>query len=298
MEEQKRDQPRESFKRTDSHVPLRVYRESWSINGEVCIVGLLPPVAGGARLAHCLAWLLRAFASRCRSVYKGTEVLLFTYTGARTATTLVWALSLWFDLALQDPRLIRHHVRGGKPNACHWPRLWLEGATYDYMGAGSVPAPPGEVKHKLVVLAEERQIIVPVQGSGIDDGMLRKWTEGLEVLAEVDSEAIPRLREDEEGFLVNMFVMVHQQQAGRIRPRPSLEESYSRHNNLIATLAPSGDLKSLPITWHALWRLPSRMRWKAPAGELWMRYPAVSFAMGVRRLQQGPVPGIEGIKRC
>jgi hypothetical protein len=168
MEEQKRNQPRESFKRTDSHVPLRVYRESWSINGEVCIVGLLPPVSGGARLAHCLAWLLRAFASRCRSVYKGTEVLLFTYTGARTATTLVWALSLWFDLALQDPRLIRHHVRsrGGKPTACHWPRLWLEGATYDCMGAGSVPAPPGEVKHKLVVLAEERQIIVsPYRGA-------------------------------------------------------------------------------------------------------------------------------------
>jgi len=203
-------------------------------------------------------------------------------------------------LALQDPQLIRHHIRsrGGEPTACCWPRLWLEGATYDYMRAGSVPAPPGEVRHKLVILAEERQIFVPAQGNGIRDGMLRKWMAGLEVLAGADPEAVPRLSEDEEGFLVNMFVLVHQQPAGKIRPRPSLEESFSRHKDLIAALAPSGDAKGLPVTWHALWRLPSGMKWQGPAGDSWMRYPAVSFAMGVRRLQPGRAAGVASIKRC
>jgi hypothetical protein len=164
------------------------------------------------------------------------------------------------------------------------------------MHAGSVPDRPGLMLHKIVVLAEERQIFVPAQGSGIRDAMLRKWMKGLEVLAGVDPEAVPRLREDEEGFLVNMFVMVHQQPAGRIRPCPLLEESRDRHKDLIAALAPSGDAKGLPITWHALWRLPSGMKWKDSAGDLWMRYPAVSFAMGIRRLRPGPTTGVASIQ--
>ena len=40
--------------------------ESWSRNGEVCIVGLDPPFTGGARLASCLTWLLRSFARHSR----------------------------------------------------------------------------------------------------------------------------------------------------------------------------------------------------------------------------------------
>jgi hypothetical protein len=292
-----KDQPQKPFEPTESHVDSDVYRESWSFNGEVCITGLVPPIAGGARLAHCLVWLLRSFASRSRTIYNGTGALGFTYSGSRTATTLSWALSLGFDLALQDPQLIRRHVlsRGGEPSACRWPRLWLEGSTYDYILPG-VPLPRGNaVKNKLVVLAEERQVFVAARAGGIREDILRKWKEGLEVLAGVDTEATPRLSENEEGSLVNMFVLVHQQPAGRVRPRPSLEESYSRHQDLIAALAPSADAKELPIKWHALWRLPSGMKWKDLAGDSWMRYPAVSFALGIRRLQPSPVAGVAGI---
>jgi hypothetical protein len=197
-----KDQPQKPFEPTESHVDSDVYRESWSFNGEVCITGLVPPIAGGARLAHCLVWLLRSFASRSRTIYNGTGALGFTYSGSRTATTLSWALSLGFDLALQDPQLIRRHVlsRGGEPSACRWPRLWLEGSTYDYILPG-VPLPRGNaVKNKLVVLAEERQVFVAARAGGIREDILRKWKEGLEVLAGVDTEATPRLSENEAGF--------------------------------------------------------------------------------------------------
>ena len=46
--------------------------ESWSRNGEVCIVGLDPPFTGGARLASGLTWLLRSFASHSRQVHDAT----------------------------------------------------------------------------------------------------------------------------------------------------------------------------------------------------------------------------------
>ena len=302
QEKDSRQQSRVAFESLacNSHVDSSVFRESWSINGEVCITGLLPPFAGGAKLAHCLVWLLRSFASRCRRTYNDTGALVFTYNGPRTATTLDWALSLGFDLTLQDPKLIRYHVRnrGGEPAACRWPRFWLEGVSIDYILPGALLPRGRAVEHKLVVLAEERQVFVSAHGAGIPDAILRKWMAGLEVLAGVDPEAVPRLRQGEEGFLVNMFVLVHQQSSGRIRPRPSLEESHSRHEGLIAKLAPSANLKGLPITWHALWRLPSGMKWNGPAGDSWMRYPAVSFAMGIRRLQPGPAAGLASIRQC
>ncbi len=260
--------------------------ESWSINGEVCIKGLVPPFAGGARLANCLTWLLRSFASRCRGTYNDTGEIVFTYIGARTSTTLAWALSLGFDLTLQDPKLIRQHVRrhGGDPAACRWPAFWLEGGTYQYIPVH----PAGAARQKLVVLAEERQVFVSARPARIPDSVRRKWMEGLEVLAGVDKGIVLHLLDkDKECYLTNMFVLVHQQPAGKVRPRPSLEENYRRHEGLIAELAPLGKEKRLPLSWHALWRLPSGMKWNDPAGESWMRYPAVSFAMGVRRLQPG-----------
>lgn len=266
-----------------------VLREYWSINGEVCIKGLFPPFAGGSRLAHCLTWLLRSFASRCRKVRKGTGELGFTYTGARTSTTLAWALSLGFDLSLQDLNLIRWHVRrrGGDPAACRWPGLWLEGATVEY-----IPVPSGRaVPQKLVVLAEQQQVFISAKSAGITDRVRRKWEEGLKALAGVDERAVVRILDgDEECFLVNMFVLVHQQPAGRVQPRPSLKESYRRHEDLIAELAPPGEAKRLPVRWHALWRLPPGMTWNEPKGISWMRYPAVSFVMGVRILKSDTAP--------
>ncbi len=81
-------------RRPDWLLESDVHWESWTINGEVCVVGLVPPFAGGARLAYCLVWLLRSFASRCRRTYDGTGALVFGYCGARTLTTLACALSL------------------------------------------------------------------------------------------------------------------------------------------------------------------------------------------------------------
>lgn len=264
--------------------------ENWSINGEVCIKGLFPPFAGGSRLAQCLTWRLRSFASLCRRVYDGTGELVFTYGGARTPTTLAWALSLGFDLALWDPNLIRRlvHRRGGDPAACRWPRLWLQGVTVHY-----IPLCYGrEVPQRLLLLAEERQVSVAARPARLQDSARRKWMEGLGVLAGVDEGAVLQiLDDDEECFLVNMFVMVHRQPAGKARPRPSLKESYRRHEDLIADLAPLGAAKRLPVIWHALWRLPSGMTWKDPEGVSWMRYPAVSFAIGVRILKPGPAAG-------
>ena len=41
----------------------------------------------------------------------------------------------------------------------------------------------------------------------------------------------------------------------------------------------------LPVSWHALWRLPPAMTWSKPGGRAWMRYPAVSFLAAVRPLR-------------
>jgi hypothetical protein len=203
-------------------------------------------------------------------------------------TTLAWALSLEFDLVLQDARLVRERVRhrGGDPAACRWPGLWLEGSTAKYFLPG-VPVPYGRGElQKLVVLAEERQAFVSTRLISSPDRIKKKWDAGLNLLAEVDDDAVASLlAEDEQGFLVNMFVLVHEQPTGKIRPRPSMEESYRRHRGLMDELEPLGEAKRLPVAWHALWRLPPRMKWDDPAGEPWMRYPAVSFAMGVRPLQ-------------
>lgn len=263
--------------------------ESWSINGEVCIAGLAPPSAGCTSLAHCLVWQMRGFASRCRRTYGGTGALVFTYCGPRTPTTLARDLALRFDVALFDARLIRDHVRyrGGAPAACRWPALWLEGDTREYLLPG-MPIPRGRsVRHKLVLLAEERQVFVPSRSTTLAESAIRKWDKGLDVLAGVDEDAVAGVLDDDvHGFLVNMFVLVHRQPSGGIRPRPSLEESYRQHEMLVAALSPSGEIKRLPVAWHALWRLPPSMTWVAPARQPWMRYPAVSFVMGARPLQQ------------
>jgi hypothetical protein len=197
-------------------------------------------------------------------------------------------LSLEFDLALQDARLIRQRVRhrGGDPAACRWPGFWLEGTVLDYLHPGISIGRGREAHSKLVVLAEERQVFVTARLTGSTARIKQKWEDGLKVLAAVDDDAVASLlAEDEQGFLVNMLVLVHEQPAGKIRPRPSMEESYRRHQRLIAELAPLGEAKRLPVAWHAVWRVPPRMKWDDAAGEPWMRYPAVSFAMGVRPLQ-------------
>jgi hypothetical protein len=42
---------------------------------------------------------------------------------------------------------------------------------------------------------------------------------------------------------------------------PSAGMSYRRHQRLIDKLAPLGEAERLPVAWHALWRLPPRMKW-------------------------------------
>jgi hypothetical protein len=88
-----------------------VHCESWSRNGEVCIVGRAPPFPGGARVASCLTWLLRSFASHCRRTHDATGALAFTCKSPGLPSTLAMSMALSFDLALRDPRLIRERVR-------------------------------------------------------------------------------------------------------------------------------------------------------------------------------------------
>ena len=156
--------------------------ERWSLNGDVIITGLVPPLPGGARLAHCLTWVLREFASRCRRTYDGTGVLAFTCAGPRTPSTLAQALSLWFDLALHDPRLVRERARsrGGDPDACRWPALWLEGATFEYILPGARLHRGRAPRQKLLVLAEERQVRVAARSLDVSTRVTRAWSDGLD----------------------------------------------------------------------------------------------------------------------
>lgn len=269
---------------------LGAHWESWALNGEVVITGLVPPRSGIARLASCLTWLLRTFASRCRRTHDGTGALAFACTGSHGPTTLAWAMSLSFDLALQEPRLIRERVwrRGGDPTACRWPTFWLEGDVYDYIVRGQ-PVPRGRTpRRKLVVLAEEQQVSVRARASALTAGVRRMWASGIDAVAgvDVDGDAVSELLDqDEHAFLVNMLALVHVRPAANVRPRPPLAESYRRHASLVAELAPPAEAKGLPVAWHALWRLPPAMTWSAPGGESWMRYPAVSFVAAARPLR-------------
>ena len=265
-----------------------VHWESWSLNGEACIAGLDPPCAGGARLASCLTWLVRSFASHCRRTHDATGAFAVTCTGRRMPSTLALTMSVSFDLALRDLRLIRERVRrrGGTPAACCWPAFWLEGAAYDYV-IGRDPFPPvGTRRRKLVVLAEERQVFVPARAATLAAGVHRAWARGLDAVARVDGAAVTGLLDDDEhAFLLNMMVLVHARPATNAQPRPPLDESYQRHEGLIAELAPSAQATGLPVAWHALWRLPPAMTWTEPGGKPWIRYPAVSFVAAVRPLQ-------------
>jgi hypothetical protein len=56
-------------------------------------------------------WLVHGYASRCRRTFDGTGALAFVYHGPRTPTTMAVEMSLWFDIAIQDPALIREHLR-------------------------------------------------------------------------------------------------------------------------------------------------------------------------------------------
>lgn len=197
-------------------------------------------------------------------------------------------MSVSFDLALRDPRLIRGRVRrrGGDPDSTGWTAFWLEGSVYDYV-IGRNPFPPvGTRRRKVVVLAEERQVFVPARAANLAAGVRRAWESGLDAVAGVEGTPFTGLLdEDEHAFLLNMLVLVHSRPAANASPRPPLEESYWRHEVLIAELAPPAQAKGLPVAWHALWRLPPAMTWSEPGGKPWMRYPAVSFVAAVRPLQ-------------
>jgi hypothetical protein len=110
----------------------------------------------------------------------------------------------------------------------------------------------------------------------------------LDVAAGVDAASLHGLlAEDEYAFAVTMLVLVHAWPARAARPRASLEESWRRHERLMAELAPAAAAKGVPVAWHALWRLPPAMTWSEPGRDAWMRYPAVSVIAAVRPLGPG-----------
>jgi hypothetical protein len=273
--------------------------ESWSRNGEVCIVGLAPPFAGGATLASCLTWFLRAFASHCRRTHDATGALAFTYTSERMPSTIEISMATSFELVLRDPKLIRARVRqrGGDGAARRWPALWLEGLAYDYVVGRDPLPPPRTPRRKLLLLAEERQVFVPTQavtGLGVD--ACRAWESGLSAVAGVEEAWLNNLNDEgEHNFAVNMLALVHAQPARKIVPRPSLESNYRRHAEMMAELASSAGAKHLSLAWHALWRLPPAMTWSRRGHDPWMRYPAVSLAVVVRPLRLGEARRVSNV---
>ena len=167
-------------------------------------------------------------------------------TDRRMPSTLAVTMSGSFDLALRDIRLIRERVRR----------------------RGGDPAACCWPAFWL-------------EGAAYDYVI-----SGLDAVARVDGAAVTGLLDDDEhAFLLTMMVLVHARPAANAQPRPPLEESYLRHEGLIAGLVPSAQATGLPVAWHALWRLPPAMTWSEPGGKPWMRYPAVSFMAAVRPLQ-------------
>lgn len=206
-------------------------------------------------------------------------------------------MAVSFDLALRDPRVVRARVirRGGSPTACRWPTFWMEGSVYEYV-IGRDPFPPvGTPRRRLILVGEERQVFAPAQAAKLSTRIRSAWASDLESVAALDGAALARLlHQDEHAFGLCMLVLVHRWPAGSPRPRPSLEDSWRRHEQLIAELARPARAKGLPIAWHAVWRLPPAMTWNAPGEHGWMRYPAVSFAAAVQSLQaEACAPGIE-----
>jgi hypothetical protein len=133
------------------------------------------------------------------------------------------------------------------------------------------------------MLVKEQQAIAPARGRKLGNRTRRAWNKGLDAFASVAADAVASvLGGDEPGFLANLLVLIHEQPAWTVGPRTSLEESYRRHETIVADLALVGEARGLPVAWHALWRLPPGMTWSEPGGVPWMRYPAVSVLAGVR----------------
>ena len=151
--------------------------------------------------------------------------------------------------------------------------------------------PVGTRRSKLVILAEERQVFLAARGSAIGVGVRRAWAMGLDAVVGVDGHTVQGLLdENEHGFVLNMLVLAHAWPARAVRPRSGLEESYRRHESVIAGLSLPAEAKGLPVAWHALWRLPPAMTWREPGEVPWMRYPAVSFVAAVRPLRSERSP--------
>ncbi len=240
--------------------------ESWSLNGEACIGNHIPSSPGSEKVAEYLWWMLREFAGHCRRFYNATDMIPFEFHGPRTPSAFAKALDDWFDLALLDPISIHERVRrlGGDADAVRWPAYWVERKT-------------------ILLLAEERQVNIPAEPRSIGTGVRRKWESCLDVVAGFAGNVVPRASvRDRHSFLAGVLVAVHRQAQGKVRERPSLDDSIQRHLQLVASLEPVAEAKSRPVTWHGLWRLPPGMVVEIPFGtDPWMHYPAVSLVASV-----------------
>jgi hypothetical protein len=95
--------------------------------------------------------------------------------------------------------------RGGGGSARRWPALWFEGAVHEYV-IGRDPFPPvGTPRRKLVLFAEERQVVVPARAAAsLPAGARRMWANGLGAVVGVDAASLHGLlAEDERAFAVN-----------------------------------------------------------------------------------------------
>lgn len=240
--------------------------ESWSINGEACIENRVSSDSGGVKLTEYLWWTLRELASHCRHVYDATGFIPFEIQGPRTPSVLAKALDHWFDLALMDPISIRERVRrlGAERDTSKWPAYWVE-------------------REDILLLADERQVMIPAAPGRIAAGVRKKWEACLRAVGNAAKAGIPKAAtKDKHAFLAGVLVAVHRQPTGESRKRPSLDDSLHRHEQLVTFIGQTAETLPGPFTWHALWRLPPGMTVaQPPSTKASMLFPAVSVVASI-----------------
>jgi hypothetical protein len=240
--------------------------ENWSSNGEFWSEDSIPKAPQRDLLADFMVWVAREYASHCRRTHKASRMLPFVFEGARTPPSLDWALLFWFDVCLMDRCLIAERLSqlGGSLADEPWPALWVE-------------------RDGVTVALERTEVRIEATGREVAAQVIDGWLTSLVVVRK--ALEVLRARND-NAFVADVLVAVHEQSEPGLRP--TREETLARHHSWLRTLASVATNSGLPVTWHAVLRLPSGLKVARRPGEPhWLRFPAVSFFAAIQPVRLG-----------